>query len=108
MDVWTITIVGVGTVFLALVGLSLMLGMFKRLFHGRKDSAPSAATAEAPRPAPARAADGTLVAVISAAIAAATGGQPGSFRVVSVQASGGFSTPVWGHIDRLTRTGSGR
>ncbi len=47
-----------------------------------------------------------LVAVIAAAIAVASGAAPGSFRVASIapaQDAGGFNTPVWGRIERLTR-----
>jgi len=60
------------------------------------------------RPAPPR--EGELVAVIAAAVAAASGMELGSFRIVGVQASQasatqlsqprGFNTPLWGHIDR--------
>jgi len=68
--------------------------------------------------------DGELVAVIAAAIAAATGEDPDSFRVVGVSPSGsgqegaapafagrilrrssapvpGLNTPAWGHVDRF-------
>jgi hypothetical protein len=50
--------------------------------------------------------EGELVAVIAAAVAAASGMEPGSFRIASLSASApssrecGFNTPVWGHIDR--------
>ena len=52
------------------------------------------------------AADEELVAVIAAAIAAASGMEGDSFRIVGFRpASGsisqrGFNTPLWGHIDR--------
>jgi hypothetical protein len=47
-----------------------------------------------------------LVAVIAAAIAAASGMGPESFRIVGLRPSSdsiaqrGFNTPLWGHIDR--------
>jgi hypothetical protein len=51
-------------------------------------------------------AGGELVAVIAAAVAAASGLEPGSFRISSIAPSAlscersGFNTPVWGHVDR--------
>jgi len=45
-----------------------------------------------------------LVAVISAAIAAASGMGVHEFRVVGVNrvdSSSSFNTPIWGHVDRL-------
>jgi hypothetical protein len=52
-----------------------------------------------------------LVAVIAAAVAAASGSAPGSFRIASIvpsESSGGFNTPVWGHADRLCRPANHR
>jgi len=49
---------------------------------------------------------GELIAVIAAAISAASGMEAGSFRVVGLRPSmahTGFNTPVWGHVDRFTR-----
>lgn len=45
-----------------------------------------------------------LIAVITAAIAAASGLGMNEFRVVGVnrvEGSGSWNTPIWGHIDRL-------
>ena len=60
----------------------------------------------------AAAASGELVAVIAAAVAAASGLEPGSFRIVGIQGPrqpdagsrfmrGGLNTPAWGHVDRF-------
>ena len=52
---------------------------------------------------------GELVAVIAAAVAAASGMDASSFRIVGVQPSSGetwrrgLNTPVWGHVDRFNR-----
>ena len=44
--------------------------------------------------------DDDLIAVISAAVYAM--GRPGSeFSLVSVGPTGGFTTPVWGHVERF-------
>jgi hypothetical protein len=47
--------------------------------------------------------DEELVAVMSAAVAAATGMPASSVRLVSIQARGSFTTPVWGHAERPAR-----
>lgn len=111
MDMWTITIIGVGTVFISLIVLALILSQFHRLFGpkpaaGRPAVAPTAASAA---PAAAKAGpDGAVIAAIAAAIAAATGRPLSSFRIASVEASGGFNTPVWGRVERLSRAPGGR
>ncbi len=56
-------------------------------------------------------ADDELVAVIAAAVSAASGTAPGSFRIAGFGPSAatggaggwsrGFNTPVWGHIERF-------
>ena len=56
---------------------------------------------------------GELVAVIAAAVAAASGMEIGSFRVVGVEptsegaafARRGLNTPAWGHVERFIRLG---
>jgi hypothetical protein len=54
-------------------------------------------------------AGGELVAVIAAAVAAASGMEIGSFKVVGIEGPGGsfmqrgFNTPAWGHVDRFLR-----
>lgn len=110
MDMWTITIIGVGTVFIALIVLALILSQFHRLF-GPKPAAvmPAAPAVAAAAPAAAKAGpDGAVIAAIAAAIAAATGRPLSSFRIASVEASGGFNTPVWGRVERLSRAPGGR
>jgi hypothetical protein len=63
-------------------------------------------------PAARASAEGELVAVIAAAVAAASGMETGAFRLVGVEASRssiaqssiaqrGFNTPPWGHVDRF-------
>jgi len=56
-----------------------------------------------------------LVAVIAAAVAAASGMAPGSFRIMGIEPSNagyrsnasygsrGFNTPIWGHVERFNR-----
>ncbi|MFZ4615830.1 MAG: hypothetical protein ACOYM2_06515 [Rectinemataceae bacterium] len=52
------------------------------------------------------AADALLVAVIAAAVSAASGLSPDKFRITNIreaQGLGGFNTPVWSWADRLAR-----
>lgn len=118
---WMIMFAGVGTVFTALILIILMLMLFRIFFTDRtsvKKTAPDSHH-EVPRPAPAagpavqpRQEEGPggteLVAVITAAIAAATGLSPAGFRIASIQAEsgsgGGFNTPVWGRVERFNRS----
>lgn len=49
---------------------------------------------------------GDIVAAITAAIAAASGMSPSAFRIASISSpeyGGGFNTPIWGRVERLTR-----
>ncbi|MGA2545380.1 MAG: hypothetical protein ABSF43_02440 [Rectinemataceae bacterium] len=70
------------------------------------------------KPAATAGAEGELVAVIAAAVAAASGMAADSFKVVGVEPSpskiapssidrssmaSGFNTPPWGHVDRFAR-----
>jgi len=119
MDSFGITGLGIGTVFLALIALALLLALFPIIFKKRQKDidalaplpsltsfSPSAAAPVGAPSAPAGS-DGQLVAVIAAAVAAASGLAPGSFRIAGIEAQGsvgGFSTPIWGHVDRITRT----
>jgi hypothetical protein len=101
MDMWTITIIGVGTVFVALIGLSFVLVLFRVIFAPK----PEAPVAQAPvtqAPAATAGISGGVVAAIVAAIAAASGQSASAFRIASIEPVG-FSTPAWGHIDRLAR-----
>jgi sodium pump decarboxylase gamma subunit len=114
MDMWTITIVGTGTVFITLIVLALILSQFSRVLGGVKKPAkapavaPGALAQPAAASAPKASGDPALIAVITAAIAAASGQSAASFRVASVEAAGGFNTPAWGHVDRLSRAVFGR
>ncbi|HAE21615.1 MAG TPA: hypothetical protein DCG47_04730 [Spirochaetaceae bacterium] len=119
MDMWTITIVGAGTVFVTLIVLALILSQFSRVLGGVKKPAKASkasvglavASAGAQGPAiaaPKASGDATLIAVITAAIAAASGQSASSFRIAKVEVAGGFNTPAWGHVDRLSRAVFGR
>jgi len=74
---------------------------------GRAKAADEPQRAEGPAPAQQPAGLGPeLVAVIAAAVAAASGMAPGAFRLASIAAVGGngpFNTPPWGHVDRFAR-----
>jgi hypothetical protein len=51
--------------------------------------------------------EGELIAVISAAVAAESGMAPDGFRIAGIRAAwkpDGFSTPIWGHVERIIRT----
>jgi hypothetical protein len=80
--------------------LTLASGAGRAIGPARAKKSP-AATAPLPN-SQGREPEGTLVAVIAAAIAAASDAAPDSFRITSIAPSGsrGFNTPVWGHIDR--------
>ena len=57
--------------------------------------------------------DSQLVAVIAAAVAAASGLSPSQFRISGIAASGAsrnptFNTPPWGHADRFSWSGTYR
>ena len=114
---WMITALGMGTVFLALIALSLIVSLFPFFFRKpEKKRGELAPLPELNEPTPRPAGLGPeLVAVIAAAVAASSGMAPGSFRVSSVEAEGlsspsvpGFNTPVWGHIDRFSRASQNR
>lgn len=117
-DKWMILVAGVGTVFCALILIIAMLSLFKVIFGGRAEKkrvhpaplpeinkpnvkvAPMAETSSRPS-------SEALVAVITAAISAASGSSPTSFRVTSVlpvvESEGSFNTPVWGRVERFSR-----
>jgi hypothetical protein len=44
-----------------------------------------------------------LIAAIMAAVSASMGKPASGMRIVSIEATGGFTTPVWGHAERTTR-----
>lgn len=103
MDMWTITIIGMGTVFVSLIVLAFMLELFRILFAPKAEAAPIPVSAPVAAPsAGATGINGSIVAAIVAAIAAASGQSASDFRIASIEPVG-FSTPAWGHIDRLAR-----
>lgn len=119
---WLIMFAGVGTVFIALILLAVMLSFFPLIFGGRKEK-------KHPIPAPIPELNGpsdrqpaqhqvsqapaaaennqTLIAVLTAAIAAASGTSASSFRIASIipasRQEGSFNTPIWGRVERYTR-----
>jgi len=117
-------VVGVSTVFSALILMILFLLGFPKFFavlkrkeHGNLAPLPQivevtkkpAPAASQPATEPSSAAqDESLIAVLTAAIAAASGASAGSFAITNVrqaqsEAGGGFNTPVWGRVERLSR-----
>ncbi|MBP7095941.1 MAG: OadG family protein [Spirochaetia bacterium] len=111
MNDWFIVALGMGTVFVSLIGLAYVLELFKLVFVGRKkpDHVPSVAPANVIMPAaqPSASDDGELLAVIAAAVSAASGMSPGGFRVASVSpvagAAAGVNVPAWGFAERIAR-----
>jgi hypothetical protein len=117
-DKWMILVVGLVTVFVALIAIIAMLEIFHRIFGKRPEKkrqglaplpeintlTPKAETRE---PVDPRIVGNEIIAVISAAVAAASGQSPSSFRLTSVQPSGGeresFNTPIWGRIERFSQ-----
>lgn len=98
-QMWTIVVVGIGTVFLCLFALVVMVSVFKAIFVREPKAAPAAAAQAPTAPAAARGLDGAVVAAIVAAVSAASGVPAASLRIASIERSG-FNTPAWGHIDR--------
>ncbi len=110
---WTVVLLGMGTVFIALIGLSLVLYVFSlaaKLGKGGAGKARSGSSPEAPSPKPAVPASAgvppELVAVITAAVAAASGRPASALRISGIRPSepgvSGLNTPVWGYADRLS------
>lgn len=106
------SILDIGIIALAaLVAIGIASRMASR---GREKTAESEAAAvgkeapTAPAPSPDLSA-AQLVAVIAAAIAAESGMAPGAFRITGISAAGGshsvggFNTPPWGFVDRVSR-----
>lgn len=98
---------GMGMVFLVLALLWVVLIIFKKVFYKdpakeKKPAEPAEAPESAPAPAPALTDDGQLIAVITAAVAAAIESDPAlsssfpdGFRVVSFQKRNGKTS--WNH-----------
>lgn len=110
---WTVVLIGMGTVFITLIGLWWILEGFsvvaKRLARKKAEAVRSAdLPPSAPAQAPVRASAGVspeVVAAITAAVAAATGRGPSEIRIARVTPSSpglaGLNTPVWGYANRL-------
>jgi len=117
-------IVGIVTVFVALFVMIIFLLGFPRFFGALKrreheNMAPLPQIVEVTRKpsSHAQAAEGSnqnpqeseeLIAVLTAAVAAASGERVGSFAITHVQRAhsedaGGFNTPIWGRVERLSR-----
>jgi len=113
---WMIAALGMGTVFLALIALSLIVSLFPLFLRKpekkRPEAAPLPQISEPTVRAPAQGIGPEIVAVIAAAVAASSGRAIDSFRIASVDAipgrAGGFNTPAWGHVDRLVRASQNR
>lgn len=94
-------LVGVGLAALAFLAVLYLLPTVARLVRKVDPTLPGASASGKPGEA-----SPELIAVIAAAVAAASGMGVNEFRVVGVnrvEGSGGFNTPVWGHIDRFAR-----
>ncbi len=120
---WMIMVVGVLTVFIALFVMILFLLAFPKLFvvlkrkeHGNLAPLPQiievtkkpATIAPVGVTAEATAEDASLIAVLTAAIVAASGASASTFAITKVRQTesdvdGGFNTPVWGRVERLSR-----
>ena len=114
---WFIMLVGVLTVFAALFLIIAFLLGFPWFFRviKRKEHEPPTAMPQLVEvhPAAPKEDEEELVAVLTAAVAAVRGTAPGSFAITSVspaqsaaasaESAGGFNTPVWGRIERLSR-----
>lgn len=90
--------VGVGLGALAFLAVLYLIPTVGRLVRRAKpqDAAPAAGGQGEP--------SSDLIAVIAAAVAAASGMGVNEFRVTGVNrvdGSGSFNTPIWGHIDRF-------
>jgi hypothetical protein len=87
-----------------IVVLAVVLASLAGRAAGKRARAP--APTGGPLPASAGA-EGELVAVIAAAVSAASGRDAGSFRILGIRpaagpsAHTGFNTPAWGHVDRF-------
>ena len=88
----SVTVLGIGVVFLILIILCLVLKVFEVVFGPKKNPAPAAPVTQVQKPvapvASAEADDTELVAVISAAIAASLGTSTSGFRIKSLRRLG--------------------
>ena len=109
---WVILLIGIGTVFAGLFIIQLIIALFKVTIAPKEARPALEPQVQSTRPASEAGTDSRLVAVIAAAIAAASGSPLSSFRIASIEPAssqaGGFNTPAWGYIDRVARTVRGR
>ncbi len=110
---WTVVLIGMGTVFTALVGLAWILGGFSIVagILARKKAAGIAARSQSearPAAAPEAGTSGItpeFVAAITAAVAASSGRAVSDIRIARISPSqsgiAGLNTPVWGYANRL-------
>jgi hypothetical protein len=97
-----------GFVSVAIVFAAIFVVILTARVSARRKAASRSGTVAARAPE-----GGQLIAVIAAAISAASGMAPEGFRIVGVEktpnpssssiAQRGFNTPVWGHVDRYNR-----
>lgn len=110
---WTVVLIGMGTVFVALIGLAWILGGFSivsGILAGKKAARIAAQSGSERTPAAAKEAVPSgitpeLVAAITAAVAVSTGRGVSDFRIARISPSqsgiAGLNTPVWGYANRL-------
>lgn len=107
---WTVVLIGMGTVFIALIGLWWILEGFSILSSriARKKAGGGEAPARTETPPTAPGSGGIApetVAAITAALAAATGRSASQIRIARISPSqpgpAGLNTPVWGYANRL-------
>lgn len=102
---WSIMGTGLATVFACLFALILMVRILRAILEGQERRRAAAETAAlgdataAERATPSSS-GGDLVAVITAAVAVASGRPASAFRIASIQPST-ETTPVWGRVDRI-------
>ena len=100
---WSIMGTGLATVFLCLISLILMVSVLRVLldWYEKRKAGPAPVV---PQAAAARdesvASDEKLIAVLAAAVSAASGMPVSSFRIASVKPSSS-ATPAWGIADRI-------
>lgn len=96
---WTIVLIGIGTVFICLICLVAMVSLFKLIFV--REAKPAQSPVAVPTTSGAgKGMDPAVVAVIIAAIAVSSGVPAASIRLASIQQAS-FNTPVWGYVDRV-------
>jgi Na+-transporting methylmalonyl-CoA/oxaloacetate decarboxylase gamma subunit len=117
---WMIMLVGITTVFVALFLIILFLLAFPKFFSTLKKKehkklAPLPEMVEVTKKKEQASVlstspgenDEELIAVLTAAVAAASGSELGSFSIAhvkqTVEEGYGFNTPVWGRVERLSR-----